>query len=94
MIDYNLLTAVFLGIAVLLILILRFRIQAFIALLISSIAVGVVAGIQPAEIIATMQQGMGDTLGFVAMVVGLGAMFGAILEHSFQNLEKSELLGH
>lgn len=82
MIDYNLLTAVFLGIAVLLILILRFRIQAFIALLISSIVVGVVAGIQPAEIIATMQQGMGDTLGFVAMVVGLGAMFGAILEHS------------
>jgi Gnt-I system low-affinity gluconate transporter len=36
----------------------------------------------PSEIITTMQEGMGNTLGFVAMVVGLGAMFGAILEHS------------
>ena len=82
MIDYTLLTAVFLGIAILLILILKFRIQAFIALLISSIVVGIVAGIEPVEIISTMQEGMGNTLGFVAMVVGLGAMFGAILEHS------------
>jgi len=82
MIDYTLITAVFLGIAILLILILKFRIQAFIALLIASIVVGIVAGIAPVEIITTMQQGMGDTLGFVAMVVGLGAMFGAILEHS------------
>ena len=82
MIDYTLITAVFLGIAILLILILKFRIQAFIALLIASIVVGIVAGIEPVEIISTMQEGMGNTLGFVAMVVGLGAMFGAILEHS------------
>jgi Gnt-I system low-affinity gluconate transporter len=30
----------------------------------------------------TVKKGMGSTLGFVAVVVGLGAMFGAILEHS------------
>lgn len=82
MIDYHLLLAVFSGILILLILILKFRIQAFISLLIASIVVGVVAGMNPVDIINTMQQGMGDTLGFVAMVVGLGAMFGAILEHS------------
>lgn len=63
-------------------LILKFRIQAFIALLIASIMVGIIAGMAPLDIITTMQQGMGDTLGFVAVVVGLGAMFGAILEHS------------
>jgi len=80
--DFTLLSAVFLGIAILLFLILKFRIQAFIALLIASIVVGVVSGMNPADIIKTMQQGMGNTLGFVAMVVGLGAMFGAILEHS------------
>ena len=33
-------------------------------------------------IIETIQKGMGGTLGFVATVVGLGAMFGAILEHT------------
>ncbi|MDU8887061.1 gluconate:H+ symporter [Yeosuana sp. MJ-SS3] len=82
MIDFSLITAVLLGIIVLLILILKFRIQAFAALLISSIIVGVFSGMQPYSIISTMQEGMGNTLGFVAVVVGLGAMFGAILEHS------------
>ncbi len=82
MIDFTLLFAVLFGIVVLLILILRFKIQAFIALLIGSILVGVLAGMEPQVIIKTMQEGMGSTLGFVAVVVGLGAMFGAILEHS------------
>lgn len=82
MIDYSLITAVLIGIIVLLVLILKFRIQAFIALLIASILVGIFAGMQPSLIISTMQEGMGNTLGFVAVVVGLGAMFGAILEHS------------
>ncbi len=82
MIDFTLLSAVLFGIVVLLILILRFKIQAFIALLIGSILVGVLSGMEPQVIIKTMQEGMGSTLGFVAVVVGLGAMFGAILEHS------------
>jgi len=82
MIDYQLLFAVFTGIVILLGLILYFRIQAFVALLIASIAVGIIAGMEPMKIIQTMQDGMGKTLGFVATVVGLGAIFGAILEHS------------
>ena len=82
MIDYNLIAAVFIGIAVLLFLILKLRIQAFVSLLIASIVVGIIAGMHPGDIITTMKEGMGNTLGFVAVVVGLGAMFGAILEHS------------
>ena len=82
MIDSTLLYSVFIGIAVLLFLILKLRIQAFIALLIASIVVGVLAGMNPLDLINTMKEGMGNTLGFVAVVVGLGAMFGAILEHS------------
>ncbi|GAB1858332.1 gluconate transporter [Flavobacteriaceae bacterium MHTCC 0001] len=82
MIDYNLILAVCIGIGILLFLILRLKIQAFIALLIASIMVGVIAGMDPETIIKTMQEGMASTLGFVAMVVGLGAMFGAILEYS------------
>lgn len=82
MLDLQLLLAVFSGITILLTLILRFKIQAFIALLIASIAVGIIAGLSPLEIIDTMQKGMGGTLGFVALVVGLGAIFGAILEQS------------
>lgn len=82
MIDFSLLLAVLAGIVILLVLILQFKIQAFISLLISSIVVGVLSGMPPLIIIQTMQEGMGSTLGFVAVVVGLGAMFGTILEHS------------
>ncbi|AHM59197.1 gluconate transporter [Flammeovirgaceae bacterium 311] len=82
MLDYSLLFAVLLGIALLLLLILYFRIQAFLALLMASIAVGLLAGMPLLQIIDSVQVGMGSTLGFIAIVVGLGAMFGAILEHS------------
>ncbi len=82
MIDFDLLSSVILGVITLLVLILVFKIQAFIALLIASIVVGIVAGMEPLAIVKTMQEGMGSTLGFVALVVGLGGIFGAILEHS------------
>ena len=82
MIDFSLLGAVFLGVVLLIVLILRFKIQAFIALLMASILVGVLSGMKPLTIVKTVQEGMGNTLGFVAVVVGLGGIFGAILEHS------------
>lgn len=82
MIDFSLLAAVAAGIFVLIFLILRFKVQAFLALLIASILVGVLAGMDPLVIVKTIQEGMGNTLGFVAVVVGLGGIFGAILEHS------------
>lgn len=70
------------GIIILLFLILYLRIPAFISLLIASIAAGLFAGLSGPDIMKTVQDGMASTLGFVATVVGLGAMFGAILEQS------------
>ncbi len=80
--DIQLLIAVTIGISVLLFLILRLKFQAFIALLITCIVVGVIAGMDPIAILDSVKNGMGGTLGFVATVVGLGALFGAILERS------------
>ncbi len=80
--DYQLLAAVLFGIALLLFLILRLKLQAFIALLIVSIVVGALGGLGPEVILESIKNGMGGTLGFVATVVGLGALFGAVLEHS------------
>jgi len=80
--EITLLLAILAGIALLLILILYFRIHAFIALLMASILVGLLAGLDAEAIINTVSKGMGGTLGFVATVVGLGAIFGGILEHS------------
>ena len=80
--DLSLISASLIGIVLLLVLILYFRIHAFISLLIASIAVGLIVGMPIGELFNSIQQGMGSTLGFVALVVGLGAIFGAILEHS------------
>ena len=82
MINSSLLFSVIVGVVFLILLILKFKFQPFIALLISSVLVGILAGVPPLEIMDTVKEGMGSTLGFVAVVVGLGAMFGAILEHS------------
>ncbi len=80
--DIQLLIAVFAGIVILLFLILKLKIQAFLALLIVCIIVGLLAGMPATDILETMKDGMGSTLGFVATVVGLGALFGGILEQS------------
>jgi len=80
--EYHLFFGVVMGIAVLLCLILYFKIPAFISLLIASIIAGLIGGLNSLQMMETMQKGMASTLGFVATVVGLGSMFGAILEKS------------
>jgi Gnt-I system low-affinity gluconate transporter len=70
------------GIAVLLVLILRLRLPAFMALLIVSAGVGLALGMPPSALLASITSGMGNTLGFIAVVVGLGTMLGALLEYA------------
>ena len=79
--TYLLLTVVF-AVAFLLFLVLKLKLNAFIALLITSMFVGVATGMPLAGILESIQKGMGGTLGFVATVVGLGAIFGQMLESS------------
>ena len=81
-IETGVLLAVLAGVILLLLLILVLRLPAFISLLIASISVGLFAGLPAVQIIETIKQGMGSTLGFVATVVGLGALFGGVLELS------------
>jgi len=79
--TYLLLTVVF-AVAFLLFLVLKLKINAFIALLITSMFVGIATGMPLQGILESIQKGMGGTLGFVATVVGLGAIFGQMLESS------------
>jgi len=71
-----------LGVSLLLLMVLKFRLSAFISLLVTSIFVGIMAKMPLSQISISIQQGMGGTLGFVATVVGLGAIFGQLLESS------------
>ena len=68
--------------ALLLILILWVKLHAFLSLLLSSMAMGLAAGMDPAKLLKSIQAGFGDALGFVAVVLGLGAMIGRFLEYS------------
>ena len=70
------------AIALLLFLILAVRLHAFLALLISSMALGLAVGMEPLKVIKSIQTGFGEALGFIAIVVALGAMIGRFLEHS------------
>lgn len=71
-----------LGIALLLLLVIKFRLQAFLALLIASLFVAIAGGIPLNEVAKTIQDGMGSTLGFIAIVVGIGTMLGEMLRIS------------
>ncbi|MDR1331798.1 MAG: GntP family permease [Tannerella sp.] len=70
------------GVGLLLFLVLKLKMQAFIALLITAIFLGLASGMSPSAIIDSITEGMGSTLGFVATVVGIGAIFGQMLESS------------
>lgn len=78
---YLLLITVF-SILLLLVLVMRLKVHAFISLLLASTFVGLAAGMPFMELIASLQKGMGDILGFIAIVVGLGAILGKLLEVS------------
>ncbi|MDT8401674.1 MAG: gluconate:H+ symporter [Bacteroidales bacterium] len=70
------------AVTLLLLMVLKLKISAFISLLITSMFVGILSGMPLKEILVSIKEGMGGTLGFVAVVVGLGAIFGQILESS------------
>jgi Gnt-I system low-affinity gluconate transporter len=63
-------------------LVLKLKMPVFPALLIASFSAALLAGMPPEKAIETVQSGMGGTLGFIAVVVGLGALLGVLLEVS------------
>lgn len=70
------------SVAGLLVLVIRAKVPAFFALILVSLIAGLLLGLTPADVIASIQNGMAGVLGFIAVVVGLGAILGAVLEQS------------
>jgi GntP family gluconate:H+ symporter len=77
-----LLLLTFLGVALVVVLITWARMPAFLALAVGSVFVGLGAGMTLADIPRAFQSGVGDTLGFIAMVIGLGTVIGKLLAES------------
>ena len=68
------------GLAILLFLIIKVNVPALVAILISALSIGLLSGMPMTMITDTVSKGMGETLKGIALLVGLGSMFGSILE--------------
>jgi len=77
-----LLTIAAAGVALLLVMIIRFKIQAFVALLTVSILVAVAAQIPLQDVFTVVASGVGSTMGKVALLIALGAILGRMIEVS------------
>lgn len=78
----RLIIAAIIGLAILLVLIIKFKVHAMLSILIGAVAIGLIAGMPFDEIVTAVDDGIGNTLKGIALLVGLGSMFGAILEAS------------
>ncbi|WHY67844.1 GntP family permease [Neobacillus sp. SuZ13] len=76
------LVIVAIGIIALLILIMGFKLNTFVSLIIVSFGVAIGLGMKLDEIIATIEAGLGGTLGHIALIFGLGAMLGKLIADS------------
>ncbi|PKV99043.1 GntP family permease [Nocardia fluminea] len=79
-----------LAIAVLLIAIIKVKLEPFVALLLTGLLLALAAGLPIAQIVGTplkageslLETGFGGILGHIAVIIGLGTVLGAILERS------------
>ena len=80
--DLSLILTAVGSIFLLLFLVMKVRLHAVVSLILVSMIAGLFSGMNPEMIAATIQKGMAGTLGFVAVVVALGAMFGKVMEET------------
>src|SRR5262249_45967631 len=70
------------ALALLLVLIIRYQLNAFVALLVVSLGLGLAAGMPPTRVVASIGEGLGKILAGVAILLALGAMLGRMLDVS------------
>ncbi|WP_455494388.1 GntP family permease [Gemella sanguinis] len=77
--SYKLLL-VFFGISTLIFLITKLNFEPFLSILIVAIVLGLFLGLSPNVLIDSIEKGTGSLLGHLSLILGLGAMFGKVLE--------------
>ncbi|KQR25844.1 GntP family transporter [Microbacterium sp. Leaf151] len=70
------------GIALLLVLIILFKVHAFVALLVTSVVVAISAQIPAGDVFTLVANGVGSTMGKVLIIIALGAILGRLIEVS------------
>lgn len=76
----QMLIALLIGIVLLILLILKTKVHAFLGLIIAAVAVGLIGGMLPADVTASIIKGFGGTLGSIGIIIGFGVMMGQIFD--------------
>ena len=80
--NTRLLIYAFVAVVALIVLIARFKLHPFVALIAVSLALGITAGMPFGSVVKAFQDGVGGVLGFIAIVVALGTMLGKLMAES------------
>ncbi len=80
--NTTLLVSALLSVIGLVVLIARFRMNAFVALVLASLAMGIAAGMNLSDVATAFQNGVGKILGGIGMIIGLGTLLGKLLAES------------
>ncbi|MDC6388259.1 gluconate:H+ symporter [Maribacter sp. PR1] len=73
---------VVLGILLLFLLVAKFKLNGFISFILVSLFVGITEGMEPIDVVNSIQKGIGNILGFLVLILGLGAMLGKLVADS------------
>ncbi|RRQ50414.1 gluconate transporter [Maribacter algicola] len=76
------LVIVVLGILLLFLLVAKFKLNGFISFVLVSLFVGIAEGMEPITVVSSIQKGIGNILGFLVLILGLGAMLGKLVAES------------
>lgn len=81
---------ILLSVIIIVLLITKLKLHPFLALLFVSIAFGLATGMKTSMIITSIQEGFGGTLGKIGLIIILGVIIGAFLEHTGGALRLAE----
>lgn len=73
---------VIIGILLLFLLVAKFKLNGFIAFILVSLFVGIAEGMEPVAVVESIKKGIGNILGFLVLILGLGAMLGKLVAES------------
>lgn len=76
----QMLVALFIGIVLLILLILKTKVHAFLGLIIAAVVIGLLGGMAPTAVPASIISGFGGTLGSIGIIIGFGVMMGQIFD--------------
>lgn len=78
--ETQMMLGLFIGVAIMILLVLKTKTHTFIALLFAALVTGLIGNMTPADALDAIQSGFGNTLKSTGIIIGLGVMMGGILE--------------